>query len=365
MLLKNKLVEFIKIIPALYQNYNTPFLLIIFGFSSFSYIPIHFAIIYSVVSTLCFCLSANSRSLLSGRKSTVFFEGVLRKRIILFLPIFLISILISIHLSSFSRILILGITIRKLLDWLDEIILQKYEISNQSKKQLEYILFNLLTLFLLVFAIIQKNGSILFLTLLWSLSPLLLSFRTIFNQLKKIISGQEFRLSGNFTSHLISTIAIGLSTLIFRVIINKYFDDIKASQIIIGISIGAILASLSAGPIGIKLVEMINIKTIKKVLVLVFIIITTLLISFREVYATSFFLMTVMYSILGSIIMSYAQMTRNFILLQDNANKGKDFWIGMIVIATTLIVCIKFSHIDQVVSSLYLFSAIINFLIYI
>jgi hypothetical protein len=354
--------EFSKIIPVLFQNYSIVILIIIFGFSNFSYVPIHLAIIYSVVSLTCYSLSANARSIFAGHKNH--FREILSKRILLGFPVFILCVAISFHLSSFSRLLVIAITIRKILDWIDEIRIQEYEISNRTTKLLRYFLFNLLSLICLSFAILKNFDSIIFLLFAWSLSPLILNAGLIFKQLRRIIGQKKINFESNISSHLISSISVGLGTLFFRLIINKYFDDIKASQIITAISIGAILASLFSGPIGIKIIEKIKVQTIQKILLLVLVIFLLVLIFFRELYVASFFYKTLLYSILGSIIMMFSLIKKNIMLFNKRLTAQKDLWITFLLTATTLIICTKFNSKDEITASLYLISAVINFLVY-
>jgi hypothetical protein len=43
----------------------------------------------------------------------------------------------------------------------------------------------------------------------------------------------------------------------------------------------------------------------------------------------------------------------------------KDFWIALILVVTTFIICKDYSYNDEIVASLYLISGIINFLLFI
>jgi hypothetical protein len=354
--------EFCKVIPILFQNYSIAILIILFGFSDFSYVPIHIAIVYSVVSLTCFSMSANARSVFAAHNNR--FREMLTKRILLGIPVFIICVAISSHLSNFSRLLVIAITIRKILDWIDEIYIQEYEISNRTIKLLSYFLFNLLSLICLSFAILKNFNSIILLLFAWSLSPLILNASLIFKQLRKITEQKNLNFKGSISSHLISSISVGLGTLFFRLIISKYFDDIKASQIITAISIGAILASLFSGPVGIKIIEKIKVQTIQKLLLIALVIFLLVLIFFRALYVDSFFYKTLLYSTLGSIIMMFSIIKKNIILFNKQLTARKDLWAAFLLNVTTLIICTKFNSKDEITASLFLISALINFLVY-
>jgi hypothetical protein len=334
-----------------------------FGFSNFSYIPIHIAIIYSVVSLICYSLSANARSLLINKNKNYYTE-ILSKRILLALPIFIASIAISSNLSNFSRLLIFAITVRRIIDWIDEVIIQEYEISNKTKKLWGYFLFNIFTLFWLSFAIFKNYDSIILFMIAWSLSPIVLNANLILKQLSKIKKQKIIIFKSNITSHLVSSASVGLGTLFFRLIINKYFDDIKASQIITAISIGAVLASLFSGSIGTKIVEKIKVQLLQKILISFLVIFSLTLIFFREFYVASFFYKTLLYSTLGSAIMMLSQIKKNVMLFSHKLTAQRDFWVAILLTTTTLIICAQYNGKDEIVASLYLISAVINFLLY-
>jgi hypothetical protein len=365
MKLNLELRSLIKLSPVIFQSYSIPFLIILFSFSPSSYIPIHLAIVYSVVSTLCFCFSANIRNLYTAHLSPRNFELMLNKRIILSIPIFIFSIAISLHLSDFSRLLILSVTIRKLLDWIDEIFLLEYEKTNQINMQLGYLAYNITTYLILISAILSDFKSIIIFLAAWSLCPLITNLSRLLENIRKFNFKKQIAIYTEIAPHISSTIAIGISTLLFRVIISKYFDDIKASQIISAISIGAIMASIFGGPIGIKITELFSIVKIKKIFFLFFAIWVVFLIFYWDIFTQSFFHKTLFYSALGSIFMSFALAKRNYMLIKNQYILTKDFWIALILVVTTFIICKDYSYNDDIVASLYLISGIINFLLYI
>tara|TARA_B100002051_G_C16387688_1_gene463648 strand:- start:292 stop:621 length:330 start_codon:yes stop_codon:yes gene_type:complete len=107
-------------------------LFILFGFRN---LGVEIALLYSFIAVTTQIFSSNMRNLIVSRNNDILAQKAIKFRILLLLPIFLISIIFLINILEVNNIVILILySLIFILFWIFELILAVCEIKNHIKK---------------------------------------------------------------------------------------------------------------------------------------------------------------------------------------------------------------------------------------
>ena len=132
-------------------------LFILFGFRN---LGVEIALLYSFIAVTTQIFSANMRNLIVSRNNDILAQKAIKFRILLLLPIFLISVIFLINILEVNNIVILILySLIFILFWIFELILAECEIKNYIKKINSFIIisavFGLFTLLAIGFELDQ------------------------------------------------------------------------------------------------------------------------------------------------------------------------------------------------------------------
>ena len=295
-------------------------LIIVAGFLGKSNLAADIAIIQGAVLAIFLSLSGNARNIILGSVSS----EVIEKNLLYFRFLIMIPAVIAVYYLTQSAVepptyLFIGLVVRKCSEWVAELQLANREVQNNYSFAARYILTNMLAIFgLIVVLLIPPWSEHFYLILyLWAILPVLFAAPYI-----RFIHGlKQHKL--NFTPlvpHMGSTVAIGVSTYVFRVLVIIFTGKALAGQMFAAYALGGIMSSVYVYALGPTLV-MKNSQGSQKPLFLsvLFCVISGLLVilfgMFLDIeFYEPMFINAVGISLIGGGVMILAQKQRLLIL---------------------------------------------------
>jgi len=295
--------------------------------------------------------SANGRNLILSAMSATRFLELVRVRLLL-LPVLCLGVwLLSAWVVSVEQWLIWSLVLRRSLEWLGELALSEAERSRNFKPARRFTVGQIAAFGLLVVAAFAEEPLLRPALLLWSLSPLFGAGGWI---RPAVLPGTWSRKAestvraGQLAAHFTSTWAIGLSTYLFRLFLVLLTGKALAGSLIAGFAVGGTLNSLYTYAVGPSLasgslvVKGLSGRLVGAVILglLAIGLITAALpgfpLSVRPTDGTNWpvFVQTIGFSIVGGIVMIWAQSIRLKLL---HATRGDDVMVPD-VLANVLIV---------------------------
>lgn len=357
-------IEFIKpFVPHLYSNIVN-IMIIFFGFTDKPYIAFHVAIILSAINIFLYAFSSNSRNLIYSNK--IHFFNIFKQRTYFLIPLCVLSFILALSLSKFSRILILIILLRKFLEWIIDPIIANEEINNRNIKKFYLVLFNeIFTLAIAIVAyLIFRNE---FLSFLIITIGFIFNYLIFYNFIKNSITVFKTKIFKEISisyKNYLSTFIVSLGTLLIRLIIDKYFDDFEAGRIVSGMMFGGLLTSIFSGPIGSYMVKFNSKKIKNKIMNLFYFLFILSTISSYLILnnsGESVVVIIAAYSISGSFLMSNSSILKNMMLQKYGSSLSADFLINL----TNIIMCFLLTtHYRNNIEFIYILISANNLLIF-
>jgi hypothetical protein len=323
----------------LFNSLSLSLLVIAFSFSGNDIFAAEISVMQAAISGLLYAFSSNSRvTILSGSKNT--FEKLLVLRIYILVPVVCLSYVLVGAIGEFSIFLFYMILCRRTMEWISDLFLS--EMERESNYTMGFI-FLITQLFLLIFVIflILSGANYQSLIIIWCVSPAivfsLIKFKKSF--INYYVPNRIFK---NYDiTHFGSSIVIGLTLFIFRVSIVTIFGKETAGNLLSAFAIGGIMGAVFASSYAPSLAlnelasgkKFFN-KKLHLLLIPLFIAVGSYLIylplfgNTPEILSgkNDLFLSALGYSCLASVVMYYAQINRNRLLIvsKDNSLFGAD-----------------------------------------
>ena len=330
------------------NTFSMTALIVILGLSGQPILAADIGIIHGALTALYFSFSANARSIILNPSSSLSGDTILRSRLILLLPLGIASYYLSALPTEASTPLIIALILRRCVEWLSEIHLSEMELSrNQAfaKKffYLQAVAFIIAVLWLLGNISIPSLG-----LFVWSLSPLIMSAGFILERLKKSESIQS--LWHLMLPQFGSTMIIGITLYVFRLIILLLTGKEIAGDLFVAFALGGMLGSMYAQVLGPSVIlyesrssrsffsPRINLSLGLTVFagVILFFVSQTYTYLPAVTNKSNFFWGSMGASMVGGVIMVYAQQMR-YRLLQLYSDKdlfGPDLMINLLIVAS-------------------------------
>ncbi len=332
------------------------------------------AVIHAATMAIFFACSGNARNIILGISDKTDIDSLVAFRLILIIPLGLLVLVLSYPVVGEISLLVSGVLLRRIGEWLVELSLAEAERNNNYTAARSYLLgqaitFPLLLLTSLISPEVKTAG-----LLLWALLPLIEFGR---------ITGFVINIDGfslPWRRHLPqfgSTAIIGAGLYAFRLLIVAVTGKPLAGELFAAFAAGGLIGSIYAQAIGPSL-ELANRKGEgKRARILVYIVaacasivgITIFIASDLIVVSgllnkSALFWQAIGLSLTGSIAMVAAQNFR-FQILQGNDDEdlfGPDVLINILVIAAVPYVYFIFGI--KWIAGLYLLSGILHLIIY-
>ncbi len=337
------------------------------------------SIVQGATLALFYGLSGNARNLILNEHFSMSAKSILVARIILSIPIAYLAFWLSVNLSGVDGYLAFILILRRVVEWFGEVHLSEMERIGNHKFSRKYLVIQVTFLIVVLVWYIGKMPFPLLGLALWAISPLFLSGQFIYEALNLTLSKQNKALDWQgFLPHLGSTTIIGVTVYIFRLLIIALLGKAESGDLFTAFALGGVLGSIFVNGIGPslafhqkkyatrKLPILVNVALITSgtVGVLVFFVAAFKFDILAWVGKSAFFWEATGVSMIGGIVMVYAQIIRHRLLQhhEDQDLYGPDVLMNILIIAIVPFVYGLFG--TQGMIWLFLFNALIAFLFY-
>lgn len=350
--------------------------LILLGLAGHNSMAAEVGIIQAATVALFNAFSANARSLILNKQSPVDSADILYIRLLLLVPLSVTAYYLSSAAMDVELLLALALIIRRAGEWVQEVHLSKDELIGNLVAARHYVFYQSGLLFLLGVWITLNLPGLMTILLIWATFPFILELKYILQRLLKIPPHLQ-KLSKRLIPHLGSSLIIGISVYVFRVIILLVTGKDIAGDLFTAFAIGGISGSIVANALGPSLAYKESKHGVRNfpLLAILFFFLYAILGLLIFIYAwlemngpllfkSYFFFEALGLSMMGGVMMVFAQRLRFRLLHQDSEHDvfGPDVLINILLI--TSVPFIAYTLGKEFLVALYLLSAILCLVFY-
>lgn len=358
------------------NTFSVTGMMIVLGLAGDPIMAADFGIVHGATVALLYSFSANARSIILNAGSPIPVGGILCSRLLLLLPLGLLSLWLSTRLGSVGAALALALITRRCAEWIAEVHISKLESALETRPAKLFLVLQG-ALFLLTAAwLVAGLPFALPVLFIWATSPLWLSMRFVIQQAttRSMIAGHWLQLLPHFGS----TAIIGISVYVFRLLILLLVGKAVAGDIYTAFAIGGLLGSVFAQAIGPTLMLQETRGGAHGLPVWIRIVLAAAAVAGLGLYAmagagpqwldlagkSTLFWRATGLSLVGGAIMVIAQMLRLRILQQQANNDvfGPDVLMNILIVAAVPYVFYLLGL--NALGYLYLMSAVLALLFY-
>lgn len=352
-------------------------LLIALGLTGNSILAAEVGIVQGATLAVFYAFSANARSLILNKTVTVTASSVMAVRMLIVIPLALASYWLSVGAAGVTPVLAIILIIRRVIEWLSEVHLSEMERLDNRPFAIQYFITQSLLLLIAFGWLIADLPFPYFGLLMWALFPLLLSFKFIYGCFVNFSSLSK-ELLIKMLPHLGSSAVIGIGVFVFRLLILLLVGKETAGDLYTAFAIGGLTGSVFANALGasIALHEQRSGKRhfpkfVRLILylslllgILVFVAATLQFHVLGWLGKTYFFWQATGLSLMGGVVMVYAQRIRFRLLQQDEEHDvyGPDMMMNTLLITSIPFIYYLFGL--QAMAALSLLSAMLAFAFY-
>lgn len=230
-------------------THSTTALLIIVGLLGRPEIATDIALIQGATLATFYALSANTRNLILRQSSPLLATEVLLARLVLLAPLMGVSLLLSLTGTSVPWWLAACIVIRRGVEWINEVHLCEAELSQKTQFAVSFLLLQG-ALFSFAAASLAFDWPLAMpVMMLWAILPLVFSIRFLGTTCRATLQSLK-HIFEVLTSHVGSTLIIGLRIYAFRILIVLMVAKDVAGDLFTAMAIGSFLGTLFANVFG-------------------------------------------------------------------------------------------------------------------
>jgi hypothetical protein len=326
---------------------------------------------------LFYALSANARSLILNQVMPVSARAVMAARLWLLLPIVGLTFWLSTALSNVDPYLAAILILRRCAEWLGEVHLSELERVGNRAIALNYLLAQSL---LLMIALVWQLGDMPIPMLglfLWAFLPLLFSARFI----RDAVFSARSETRGvwvRMLPHFGSTAIIGITVYVFRLLLLLMLGKNAAGDLFAAFAMGGIAGSVFANALGPSIVLQEKVKKSKRLPKILRVVVLFSCIFGVGLVAISFLNLDILdwtgktrffwgatgFSMLGGVVMIFAQLIR-LRLLQNHEDEdlfAPDIITNIIIIMSVPLLSDLFGL--KILATLYLLSSLLALIFY-
>lgn len=329
-----------------------------------------FAVVQGAVLAVFLSLSGNARNIILASSDT----GEIEKSVFYFRLMMVIPASFGVYFLASSTVapatgLVIALVLRKCLEWLAELQLAHNEKNNNFGFAGLYILLNLAVFVLLVLVMLVPGWDLAFdwVLFVWALLPAVTAAKYL-----RHIGGLKNHsvIFSRLVPHMGSTVAIGVSTYVFRVLVVILAGKALAGQMFTAYALGGVLSSLYVYAVGPSLMlsgPSIRNKILLTVVSLCFVLGVSAIAAQALLGVTlysPYFLPAISCSLIGGGIMIIAQNQRLYLIQGCN----RDVFVPDAASNILLISSIPFAFFvfgDTIFPLLFLWSSLLSLLFYI
>ncbi|MBB3212971.1 hypothetical protein FHW67_002259 [Herbaspirillum sp. Sphag1AN] len=352
-------------------------LLIALGLAGHRAMAADVGVVQAATLALLYAFSANARSLILSKKSGVSASSVMIGRLLLLLPLAVAAYWLSVKVAGVETLLAVILILRRCVEWIGEVHLSEMERLGYQKVAKTYLALQSVLLLLLLVWLVGDFRFPLFALFLWAILPLFISARFIWDTLvitPKSPGGSVREILPN----LGSTAIIGITVYVFRLLILLVMGKETAGDMYTAFAIGGVTGSVFANALGasIALHEQRSGKPylppfLRGALnlslalgLLIFVASTAKLSALSWTGKTYFFWEATGLSMIGGVVMVYAQQIRFRLLQHDTEHDvfGPDVLMNILIFTSVPVIFYMFGK--EAMSVLYLLSAVMAYVFY-
>lgn len=360
------------------NSFAMTILLIVLGLTGKASMAAEVGIVHGATLALLYAFSANARSLILSKSATVSAYSVVIWRLSLLLPLAAISYWLSVSAAGVDALLAFLLIVRRCVDWLNEIHLSEMERLGHQKAAKAYLLLQVGSMLLVLVWLVGNFPFPLLGLGIWAFLPLFFSLGFIG---KAIVVATEVMHSGIFAKvlpHFGSTAIIGITVYVFRLLILLTAGKEIAGDLYTAFAIGGLTGSVFANALGASIAlheersgkryfpsflrHILNLTLFAGISV--FIIAKMQLLDLEWTGKSAFFWQAAGLSMVGGVIMVYAQRIRFKLLQADEEHDvfGPDVLMNILIIASVPFVFYLLGA--EALSFLYLLSSVLAYVFY-
>lgn len=354
-------------------------LLIVLGLTGKSYMAAEVGIVQGATLALLYAFSANARSLILGKSATASAYAVTIWRLFLLVPLAIISYWLSVNAAGVEALLAIILIARRCIDWLSEIHLSEMErLGHQDVARSYVLLQSILMLLVLVWLVGNFPFPLLGLGI-WAFSPLFFSMGFVGKSIAAASDATQGGILAKVLPHFGSTAIIGITVYVFRLLILLMAGKETAGDLYTAFAIGGLTGSVFANALGASIAlheersgaryfpsllrHALNLSLLTGIFI--FIVSKMQILDLGWTGKTDLFWEAAGLSMIGGVIMVYAQRVRFRLLQGDDEHDvfGPDVLMNILIIASVPFVFYLLG--TEALSSLYLLSSLMAYIFYI
>jgi hypothetical protein len=368
------------IFPAAFManTFAMTILLVILGLADKVVMAADIGIVQGATLALFYAFSANARSLILNPASKISAQSIMASRLILLAPLAVAAYLLSVVIAGVEQFVTIILILRRCVEWLGEVHLTEMECLDNQKFARKYLILQVILLTAVIAWLLSDLPFPLLGMLIWALTPLILSAGNIGKAFVSIPHALA-RISFSIMQNLGSTAIIGITVYIFRLLILLIVGKEVAGDLFTAFAIGGLTGGVFANALGPSIVlheqrygkqrfPLMLSMVLYLSLVLGAIIFASAILELPVLDWTGksyFFWMATGLSMIGGVIMVYAQRIRLRLLQREEDHNvfGSDVMMNILLMAA-----IPFAYYllgIKAMGGLYLLSSLLAFVFYI
>jgi hypothetical protein len=321
--------------------------MVVVGLAGKTELAADIGIVQAATLALFYAFSGNARNLILNDSFPVSSQSIMFSRLWMSLPLGILAFYLSTIVSGVEIYLAIILILRRIVEWLGEVHLSQLERERNQKFTTKYLIIQVALLFFALAWTLAGNLMPLMGLFVWAVSPLFFSFNFIYNSLKRTVKVEKtiwYRL----LPHIGSSAIIGITVYIFRLLIISFTGKKVGGDLFTAFALGGILGSVFTNALGPSLAMYLKLDEVNKIpkgiklallisLIMGLVLWAMLMQKADTVYwlgKSHFFWKAIAYSMVGGVIMAFAQIIRHKILQHHDAKDlmGPDVLmnIGMI-----------------------------------
>jgi hypothetical protein len=359
------------------NTYAMTVLLVVLGLADKVAMAAEIGIVQGATLALFYAFSANARSLILNPASRISAQSVMASRLLLLIPLAGATYLLSVVPAGVDSLLAIVLILRRCMEWLGEVHLSEMEHSGNERFTRIYLILQVVLLIMVLAWFLCGLPYPLIGLFIWALTPLIMSAGYIRKSLVAIpdlLTG----ISASILPNLGSTVIIGITVYIFRLLILLIVGKEAAGNLFTAFAIGGLTGGVFANALGPSIVlheqrsgnrhfpfmlrMVLDISLLLGVAVSAASILELPVLDWTG--KSSFFWMAAGLSIIGGVIMVYAQRIRLRLLQHDEEHDvfGPDVMSNILLIAAVPFVYWLLGM--KAMSGLYLLSSLLAYIFY-
>lgn len=377
MFLKSKKFNYLFPSAFMVNTYAMTILLVVLGLADKVDLAADVGIVQGATLALFFAFSANARSLILNPASGVSAQLIMATRLILLIPLASGAYFLSTAPAEVNQLLAAALILRRCVEWLGEVHLSEMERLDSKGFAWNYLILQVILLFVVLLWFVCNFPYPLIGLFIWALTPLIMSTAYIGKSLSAI-SQVLVRISSRIMPNLGSTVIIGITVYVFRVLILLIVGKEAAGNLFTAFAIGGLTGGVFANALGPSVVLHESdgeknsfpflfsmILYLSLVLGVIFFITSILELPILAwTGKSSFFWMATGLSMIGGVVMVYAQRIRLRLLQHEDEHDvfGPDVMMNILLIAAVIFTYYLLGM--QAMGGLYLLSSVLAYLFY-